>query len=74
MKELEFYMDISPKWWVNSSKDESVIKKYICDQFEYDYYPRVITVGKKQIDLEESTLSADDIEAALRQELQESEE
>ena len=30
--------------------------------------------NKKQIDLEESTLSADDIEAALRQELQESEE
>jgi len=30
--------------------------------------------NKKQTDLEESTLSADDIEAALRQELQESEE
>ena len=30
--------------------------------------------NKKQLDLEESTLSADDIEAALRQELQESEE
>ena len=53
MKELEFYMDISPKWWVNSSKDESVIKKYICDQFEYDYYPRVITVGRQQIDLDD---------------------
>jgi DNA-directed RNA polymerase subunit beta' len=30
--------------------------------------------NKTQLDLEESTLSADDIEAALRQELQESEE
>ena len=29
---------------------------------------------KKQFDLEEQTLSADDIEAALRQELQETEE
>ena len=46
MKELQFYMDISPKWWVNSSKDESAIKKYISDQFEYDYYPRIITSGK----------------------------
>ena len=46
-------MDISPKQWVNSSKDESVIKKYISDQFEYDYYPRVITVGRQQIDLDD---------------------
>ena len=53
MKELQFYMDISPKWWVNSSKDESVIKKYICDQFEYDYYPRVISVGRQRIDLDD---------------------
>ena len=53
MKELQFYMDISPKWWVNSSKDESAIKKYICDQFEYDYYPRIITLGRQQIDLDE---------------------
>jgi DNA-directed RNA polymerase subunit beta' len=30
--------------------------------------------NKKQYDLEEQTLSADDIEAALRQELQENEE
>jgi hypothetical protein len=52
MKELQFFMDISPKWWVNSSKDESAIKKYICDQFEYDYYPRIITLGRQQIDLD----------------------
>ena len=53
MKELQFYMDISPKWWVNSSKDESAIKKYIREQFEYDYYPRIITLGRQQIDLDE---------------------
>ena len=47
MEGLQFYMDISPKWWVNSSKDESMIKKYIYEQFEYDYYPRIITLGRQ---------------------------
>ena len=53
MEELKFYMDISPEWWVNSSKDESIIKKYICEQFEYDFYPRIISLGRKQIDLDD---------------------
>ena len=37
-----------------------------------DFHDRL--KNKKQYDLEEQTLSADDIEAALRQELQENEE
>jgi len=53
MEGLQFYMDISPKWWVNSSKDESMIKKYIYEQFEYDYYPRIITLGRQKIDLDD---------------------
>ena len=43
MEQLEFYMDISPEWWIKSRKDESYIKKYICEKFEYDFYPRNIS-------------------------------
>ena len=43
MGELEFYMDVSPEWWVKSRKDESYIKKYIYEKFEYDFYPRNIS-------------------------------
>ena len=43
MDELEFYMDVSPEWWVKSRKDESYIKKYIYEKFEYDFYPRNIS-------------------------------
>jgi len=47
MDELEFYMDVSPEWWVKSRKDESHIKKYICEKFEYDFYPRNISTDVK---------------------------
>ncbi len=43
MGELEFYMDVSPEWWIKSRKDESYIKKYIHEKFEYDFYPRNIS-------------------------------
>ena len=39
-----------------------------------DYAEKIRLRNKKQYDLDEQTLSADDIEAALRQELQENEE
>ena len=54
MEQLQFYMDISPKSWVSTNKDNSVIKEYICEKFQYDYYPRIISVGRKQIDLDKS--------------------
>ena len=37
MDELEFYMDVSPEWWVKSRKDESGIKKYICEKFNLKF-------------------------------------
>ena len=52
MDELEFYMDVSPEWWIKSRKDESSVKKYICEKFEYDFYPRIISKGKQKIDLD----------------------
>ncbi len=45
-------MDVSPKWWINSSKNDSIVRKYICEKFEYDYYPKIISFGRKKIDLE----------------------
>ena len=49
MDELQFYMDVSPEWWVKSRKDESHIKKYICEKFEYDFYPRNISDDVKSM-------------------------
>jgi len=52
MNELEFFMDVSPSWWLKAREDESFLKKYVFEKFEYDYYPRIITQGKKKIDLD----------------------
>ena len=41
LSQLEFYMDVSPEWWINSSKNESIVRKYICEKFEYDCYPKI---------------------------------
>jgi len=49
MDELEFYMDVSPEWWIESRKDESCIKKYIYEKFEYDFYPRNLSDHVKSI-------------------------
>ena len=40
---LEFYMDVSPEWWIKSRKDELSVKKYIYEKFEYDFYPKNIS-------------------------------
>ena len=53
MEELEFYMDVSPEWWIKSRKDELSVKKYIYEKFEYDFYPRIIFNGCQKIDLDE---------------------
>ena len=53
MRELEFYMDVSPDWWIKSRKDELYVKKYIYEKFEYDFYPRIIFRGKQKIDFNE---------------------
>ena len=52
MTEFEFFMDVSPKWWIQSRKDELFLKKYICKKFDNDFYPRKISHGKKLIDLD----------------------
>jgi hypothetical protein len=52
MDELEFYMDVSPEWWIKSRKNESSVKKYIYEKFEYDFYPRIISKGTQKIDLD----------------------
>ena len=53
MAEFEFFMDVSPKWWIQSRKDELLLKKYICEKFDNDFYPRKISQGRKLIDLDE---------------------
>jgi hypothetical protein len=52
--ELEFFMDVSPSWWIKARRDEKFLKKYIFEKFERDYYPRIISKGRDEIDLDES--------------------
>ena len=49
MGKLEFYMDVSSDWWIKSRTDESSVKKYICEKFEYDFYPQNISDDDKSI-------------------------
>ena len=52
MKELEFLMDVSPKWWIKARNNEKFLKQYVYEKFEHDYYPRIILQGRKKIDLD----------------------
>ena len=54
MRELNFLMDISPQWWLRARDDEIFLKKYVCEKFERDYYPRIIKQGRAKIDLDEA--------------------
>jgi hypothetical protein len=51
---MEFFMDVSPSWWLKAREDEIFLKKYVFEKFECDYYPRTITQGRKEIDLGQS--------------------
>lgn len=57
MTELEFFMDVSPDWWIKARVDEIFLKKYVFEKFERDYYPRIITQGREKIDLDKSGIS-----------------
>lgn len=57
MMDLEFFMDVSPSWWIKARRDESFLKSYIYEKFERDYYPRIISKGRDEIDLDESGIS-----------------
>ena len=55
--ELNFFLDVSPAWWIKARRDESFLKKYVFEKFERDYYPRIIESGREKIDLDTSGLS-----------------
>ncbi|QDI88581.1 hypothetical protein Nisw_03035 [Candidatus Nitrosopumilus sp. SW] len=52
--DLEFFMDVSPSWWIKARRDEKFLKNYVFEKFERDYYPRIISKGRDKIDLDES--------------------
>ncbi|NND87023.1 MAG: hypothetical protein HKM23_06860 [Nitrosopumilus sp.] len=54
MRDLEFFMDVSPMWWLKAREDKKFLKKYVFVKFEQDYYPRIISHGRTKIDLDES--------------------
>lgn len=51
--ELEFFMDVSPKWWIKARLDEKYLNQYVFEKFEHDYYPRVINYNRNKIDLDQ---------------------
>lgn len=54
MKELEFFLDVSPKWWLKARKDNQYLRKYVSEKFNHDYYPRIISQGREKIDLDKT--------------------
>ena len=54
MVELNFLMDISPKWWIKARVDEAFLRNYVFEKFDRDYYPRIIKQGREKIDLDKS--------------------
>ncbi|RMW38132.1 MAG: hypothetical protein EA447_04100 [Nitrosopumilus sp.] len=52
--ELEFFMDVSPSWWIKARRDEKFLRNYVFEKFERDYYPRIISKGRGEIDLDKS--------------------
>lgn len=56
MQKLEFFMDVSPSWWIKARVNEDFLKEYVFEKFERDYYPRIINCGRNKIDLDKSGL------------------
>lgn len=54
VKELRFFMDVSPDWWLKARINQSFLKQYVYEKFERDYYPRIISQGREKIDLDKS--------------------
>ena len=52
VEKLEFFMDVSPNWWLRARRDENFLKKYISKKFDSDYYPRIIICKGEKIDLD----------------------
>jgi len=48
-----FFMDVSPRWWLNHRSSNEKIIKYVMDKFGRDYYPRTIFQSRKEIDLDD---------------------
>lgn len=48
-----FFMDVSPRWWLNHKSSNEKIIKYVIDKFGRDYYPRTIRQSRNQIDLDD---------------------
>jgi hypothetical protein len=48
-----FFMDVTPKWWINHRNSQDKIIKYVIEKFSRDYYPRVIIKSRNKIDLDD---------------------
>ena len=54
---LEFFMDVSPQWWLKARDNFPFMLDYVYGKFERDYYPRIIDVGREKIDLDTNGLA-----------------
>lgn len=54
MRELEFFIDVSPNWWLKARVNEIFLRQYVFEKFDYDFYPRIISEGREKIDLDKT--------------------
>jgi hypothetical protein len=48
-----FFMDVSPRWWLNHRSSNEKITNHVIDKFWRDYYPRTILQAKREVDLDD---------------------
>ena len=51
---MEFFIDVSPKWWIKARHKDEYIKEYVIEKFESDFYPRIVEKRGKKLDIDES--------------------
>lgn len=53
-EKMEFFMDVSPKWWIKTRQKDENIKKYVIEKFESEFYPKIVEKRGKKLDIDES--------------------
>lgn len=53
--QFEFFMDVSPNWWIVNRGSEQAIKQHVITKFARDFYPRIIINRGKKEDIGDSS-------------------
>lgn len=47
-------MDVSPKLWRSHKFNDEKIKRYVIEKFTHDFYPRIVPLNGKKVDMDNS--------------------